>query len=147
MEPYRIDRDFGFLLGDITRLLRRAFDERVRVIGLTRAQWRLVAQLLRHNGATPSELGKMLEIGRASIGETLDRLEAKGMVSLRADKRDLRVRRVYLTRKGRALAPQLAQTALKLYAQAFTDVSATQRRRLLATLAVIRRSVREGFRP
>jgi hypothetical protein len=39
--------DLGFLLGDAARLLRRSFDERARVMGVTRPQWRVLALLKR----------------------------------------------------------------------------------------------------
>ena len=30
----------GFLISDVSRLMRRRFDDRARLIGVTRAQWR-----------------------------------------------------------------------------------------------------------
>ena len=42
------DTEIGFLLADISRLLRRDFDRRVRDLGMTQAQWR------RLTGENPS---------------------------------------------------------------------------------------------
>jgi hypothetical protein len=40
----------GFLISDVSRLLRRRFDERARLIGVTRAQWRALTTLRRNEG-------------------------------------------------------------------------------------------------
>ncbi|MEN9683951.1 MAG: hypothetical protein RLZZ427_1702, partial [Pseudomonadota bacterium] len=40
----------GYLLGDRSRLLRRAFDERVRALGVTGPQARLLFYLTRQEG-------------------------------------------------------------------------------------------------
>ena len=44
------ERSLGFLLHDVSRLLRKRFDRRARTIGLTRAQWSVLAHLSRNEG-------------------------------------------------------------------------------------------------
>ena len=48
-----IERNFGFLFADISRLARKEFDRRVRDLGLTRAQWLFLYYLSRQPGCTP----------------------------------------------------------------------------------------------
>lgn len=48
MADYNPERSFGFLLYDAARLLRRDFDRRARSLGLTRAQWSVLAHLKRN---------------------------------------------------------------------------------------------------
>jgi MarR family transcriptional regulator for hemolysin len=52
----------GFLVGDVARLLRRNFDQRVQDLGLTQAQWRAIAQLSREEGIKQVVLAERLEI-------------------------------------------------------------------------------------
>ena len=75
-----LSRNFGFLVNDVARLLRTAYDRRVRALGLTRSQWWVVTHLFRASGVTQSELAEMLEIEKPTLGRLLDRLEAKGWV-------------------------------------------------------------------
>lgn len=145
MASYSIEKDLGFLLSDITHLMRHAFDKQASELGLTRAQWRLVAHLLRHDGVTPSELARTLDMGRASVGETLLRLEAKGVVVRRTDGCDRRVWRVHLAKKGRFLAPKLAETARRIYAHALDGLSASDIQQLLSMLGVLRKNSRSGI--
>src|SRR2546423_12702734 len=91
------DDYIGVVIADVARLLRTAFDRRVRVLGITRAQWLVLTRLHRRPGASQSELADMMEVERASAGRMIDRLEANGWVRRRAGRRDRRVKRVYLT--------------------------------------------------
>ena len=91
------DDYIGVVIADVARLLRTAFDRRVRKLGITRAQWLVLTRLHRHPGASQSELADMLEVERASAGRMIDRLEANGWVERRSQNGDRRVKRVYLT--------------------------------------------------
>ena len=44
------DRHVGFLSADISRLMRTEFDRQVSVLGVTRAQWMVLARLARRPG-------------------------------------------------------------------------------------------------
>jgi DNA-binding MarR family transcriptional regulator len=48
-----------------------------------------------------TELGKLLNIRKVSIGGLLDRLERSGFIRRTQDERDRRVNRVYITDSGR----------------------------------------------
>src|SRR4029450_9706021 len=64
MSGYDPERSFGFLLHDVSRLLRKRFDRRARTIGLTRAQWFVMAHLSRNEGLHQSALADIREIER-----------------------------------------------------------------------------------
>ena len=46
------DKTIGFLISDAARMMRTVFDRRVRKLGLTRAQWLVLARLRRRPGAS-----------------------------------------------------------------------------------------------
>ena len=73
-----LERNFGFLVHDVARLLRLTFDRRVKSMGLTRSQWWVLTHLFRNEGITQSELAEVLEVERPTLGRLLDRLEASG---------------------------------------------------------------------
>src|ERR1044072_8271791 len=94
------ERQIGFLISDVARLMRTAFDRRVRALGLTRSQWLVINRLHRRPGATQSELAEMLEVEKATAGRMVDRMEKKGWVVRRADAGDRRGKRPQLTEGG-----------------------------------------------
>ncbi len=114
-----LSRNFGFILNDVARLLRTAFDRRVRSLGFTRSQWWVLNHLYRNNGLNQSELAELLEVEKATLGRLLDRMEQKGWIRREADANDRRVRRVFLTdevsptmKAMRAAAADLRREAL-----------------------------------
>jgi len=94
-DPF-LTRALGFLLADVSRLMRRRFDARAREIGLTRAQWRVLTQLRRREGINQTALAEIMEIEPISLGRHIDRLVEKDFVERRADPRDRRAWRLYL---------------------------------------------------
>src|SRR5260370_8757398 len=81
----RLEHGFGFLLHDIARLLRKRFDQRAATLGLSRAQWQVLAHLHRHEGINQSGLADILEIKGVTLGRLVDRLEAPRWGQRRAD--------------------------------------------------------------
>ena len=94
-DPY-LTRSLGFLLADVSRLVRRRFDSRASALGLTRAQWRVLAQLRRREGINQTALAEIMEIEPISLGRHIDRLVEKDFVERRPDPRDRRAWRLYL---------------------------------------------------
>jgi len=91
---------FGFLIHDVSRLRRVAVDRALKPLGITRAQWWVMAFLSRRDGMTQTALAADLDLTKVAIGGLLDRMESAGFIERRADKLDGRARRVYLTRAG-----------------------------------------------
>ena len=91
------NKNFGFLIHDVARLLRVAYDRRMKPLGLTRSQWWVINHLFFHPGISQTNLAKLLDIGRATLGRLLDRLEAKQWIYRQPDDKDSRIKRVYLS--------------------------------------------------
>jgi len=88
--------DLAFLLYDSSRLLRRRVGERLSELGLSEAQWRVLAFLLRSEGLSQTELAEILSIQKAPLGEQLDRLEAEGWIERRKHQQDRRANRLFI---------------------------------------------------
>ena len=91
---------FGFLIHDVSRLRRVAVDRALKPLGITRAQWWVLAFLSRRDGMTQTALAADLDLTKVAIGGLLDRMETAGFVERRIDQSDGRARRVHLTRAG-----------------------------------------------
>jgi DNA-binding MarR family transcriptional regulator len=93
---HEFQRDLLFLLHDVARLLRVDADKRARCHGMTRAQWGILIWLERQPGISQKELSERLEVEPITVARLIDRLEARGMVERRPDKRDRRIWRLHL---------------------------------------------------
>src|SRR5258708_530240 len=97
----------GFLIHDVSRLRRNAFDRLMRPLGVTRSQWWVLAHASRHDGLMQTELAELLDVGKVTLGGLIDRLEAGGWVVRRPDKVDRRVKRIFLTSRTDQLFKQM----------------------------------------
>jgi MarR family transcriptional regulator, transcriptional regulator for hemolysin len=137
-----LSRNFGFLLNDVARLMRTAYDRRIRKLGLTRAQWWVLTHLYRSNGVSQTELAEMLEIEKPTLGRLLDRLEAKGWVRREHDASDRRVWRVHLTDEVEPALRTMRSIAADLRRDALSGISAPERERFVDTLLAIKENLR-----
>lgn len=133
-----IDRNFGFLLYDAARLLRRDFDRRARRLGLSRAQWSVLAHLARNEGVKQAELAEVLDVQPITLARQLDRLERSGLVRRCADPEDRRVRRLYLSEQVGPILTQLRALGRETRTAALRGLSYEQRHHLTQMLAQIR---------
>ena len=134
MERENLDRNFGFILNDVSRLMRTNFDRRAKTIGLTRSQWWVLTHLYRRDGLVQAELAEILEIERATLGRLLDRLEAKGWLRREPDSTDRRVKRVYLTDEVKPAMKSLRRIAGDLRQQALEGLDENEREHLVDIL-------------
>ncbi len=137
-----LSRNFGFLLNDVARLMRTAYDRRIRKLGLTRAQWWVLTHLYRSNGVSQTELAETLEIEKPTLGRLLDRLEAKGWVKREHDAKDRRVWRVHLTEEVEPALRTMRAIAKELRRDALSGISAAERERFVDTLLAIKENLR-----
>lgn len=117
---------FGFLLSDTARLLRRRFDERARQHGATRAQWKALLGISRHEGINQGGLADLLEVEPITLCRMVDRMADAGLVERRRDPRDRRAWQLFLTEKAHPILEQLRATAAELSDQALRGIDAAQ---------------------
>jgi MarR family transcriptional regulator, transcriptional regulator for hemolysin len=133
-----LSRNFGFILNDVARLMRVAFDRRVKALGLTRSQWWVLNHLFRNNGATQSELADILEIEKATLGRLLDRMEAKGWIRREEHATDRRAKRVFLTDEVEPAVKTMRAAAADLRRDALADFENNDRERFVDMLLAIK---------
>ena len=124
----------GFVIGDVSRMLRTVYDRRVEPLGLTRAQWRVLARISRHEGCTQTELAAELEIEKPTLGRLVDRLESNGWVKRHPDKQDARTKRVFLTQQAHPVLDEMYSLADDVLGAAISGLSKTQIVHLMESL-------------
>src|ERR1700733_14157430 len=121
------EQNFGFLIHDVARLLRWNFDRRARTLGLTRAQWSVLAQLRRQDGLRQTDLAGLLDVQPITLVRLLDRLEKQGWVERREHKTDRRAKRVFLTKRAAPMIERLATLGKEKRKEALSGVAADNR--------------------
>jgi DNA-binding MarR family transcriptional regulator len=128
------DRSLGFLLHDVSRLMRIEYDRRVRHLGLTRAQWRVIAHLRRNEGCTQATLADLMEIETPTLGRLLDRLEVAGWVERRPSAADRRAKCLYLTEKPSHIVDELLRISSTLDRDILRGVGDAEKRHMIESL-------------
>ncbi len=128
----------GFLISDVSRLMRRRFDERARLVGATRAQWRTLTTLSRNEGLNQGALADLLEVEPITLCRMIDRLEESGLVERRRDPADRRAWQLFLTDKSTPILADLRAMADELFDQMLLGVDEPSRDALVGALDIIR---------
>jgi MarR family transcriptional regulator, transcriptional regulator for hemolysin len=131
----------GLLLHDVSRGLRRRFDELARRHHMTLPQWRTISQLARADGLSQVALASLIEANPMTVSGIVDRLEAKGLVERVADPGDSRAKLVQITPKARALVTEVRAIGLELYEEVLDGVSDADQEALVRALTKIRDSL------
>jgi len=133
----------GFIIGDVSRMLRTVYDRRVEPLGLTRAQWRVLARINRNEGCTQTELAAELEIEKPTLGRLIDRLQANDWVERRADENDARTKRVFLTSRAQPVLKKMYSLADDVLDAAFSGLTRDQADQLLQSLLHVKSNLSE----
>lgn len=133
----------GFLVGDVSRLMRRAFDVRARTIGVTRQQWRMLTTLSRHEGVNQGRLADLLDVEPITLCRMVDRLSEADLVERRPDPTDRRAWRIYLTDRARPILDELRSLADGLIDEALDGIGADERDTLMTLLERIRTNLND----
>ena len=132
------------MLGEIVETataLRRAFDRRAGSLGVTRAQWRVLARLNRTPGLRQIELADQLDMEAITLCRIVDRLAEADLVERQPDPADRRAWKLVLTDNATPLVKTLSALADDLAVEAFCGLAVERRDAVRTTLAAIRDNV------
>lgn len=132
------ETNVGFLLHDVSRLMRAWFDERAAALGLTRAQWRVLVHLGPRQGINQRSLAEILELDNVTLCRHIDRLERDGWLERRPDPEDRRAWRLYLSEASHPTLAKMEALAAETQATALSDLSSDQRALFIETLVKIK---------
>lgn len=128
----------AYLLSDTARLLRRAFDARVRRLGMTSTQARLLLILDVTEGENQGYYAERIEVEPITLCRLIDRLVDSDLIERRADPADRRAWRVHLTGTGRELIDTVRDSLIGLEDEMLMGLNEDRRHELVTTLEAIR---------
>jgi DNA-binding MarR family transcriptional regulator len=134
------DRTFGFLIHDVSRLLKRRFERAARHTGLpiTRRQAAVMLYISRHEGVSQAEVANWLDIEPIALVRMLDKLHEEGLVERRAHPTDRRVRTLWLTPGAERVVARILEINQVIREEAFAGLAEGTRDEMIAALASIK---------
>lgn len=133
---------FGFLIHDVSRLRRIVIDRALKPVGITRSQWWVLSFLGRRDGMTQTALAADLDLTKVAVGGLLDRMETSGFIERRADQRDGRIKRVYLTSAGTKFLGTIKANIQKVEEEILADVDEAPLQVTTETMLQIKKTLR-----
>jgi MarR family transcriptional regulator, transcriptional regulator for hemolysin len=142
MPKYPINREFGFILNDVARLLRTYADHKAAQFGITRAQWAVLVRLERSEGLNQTELADMLDLQPITLTRLLDKLSDSGLIERRPDPGDRRAKRLFLTPAARPLLKRLAELGEETMTSTLAGVERDGIETMVSQLAIVKENLR-----
>ena len=128
----------GFLIHDVSRMMRAFFDERAQALGLTRAQWRVLVHLAGREGLNQAGLAEILELDVVTLGRHIDRLERDGWLERRPDPNDRRAWLLYLSDASRPTLTEMESLATETLDVTMSGISTDDQMQFLTVLERIK---------
>jgi DNA-binding MarR family transcriptional regulator len=110
----------GHFMGRTTRAMSRMLQNIITHAGydITIEQWVIIANLNRENGQFHQQLANNTYKNKTSVTRMINALQKKGLVERIPDPKDLRQKRILLTKKGVQLYKKLRPLALQVQEKA-----------------------------
>ena len=135
------ENNIGFLLHDVTRLMKRLFDKRMSTLNLTRSQWWVLNFLYFNEGINQSDFAVLLDIEKAPLSRLLYRMEKKEWIERRSDKNDKRIKNLFLSKKIKPLILDMRDMANLTRQQALSGLSEKEQVKLRENLKKIKQTL------
>ena len=146
--PTGFGRNFGFLVHDVSRLIKRRFDRKARQTGLpiTRRQAAVMLYIARNEGVSQTEVATWLDLEPIALVRMLDKLHDEGLVERRAHPTDRRVRTLWLTPAAAPVVTQILSISKAIREESFAGLPTQARDTVIDILDAIKGNLalREG---
>ncbi|MEY4100026.1 MAG: hypothetical protein RL300_1197 [Pseudomonadota bacterium] len=124
----------GFLLADVTRQMRRAFEKRLAGSFLTLAQARVLVYVSRQEGIRQIDLAELLDVQPITLTRLIDQLVSGGVLERRPDPTDRRAYQLYLLPSAKAHLESIEEVTRSIREEALDGLTERQVSDLLTML-------------
>ena len=101
----------GFLLAAASRQNKKAFDKRLKKFQITAPQWSVLAYLCENGNCPQTQIAETLYWDKATVGDIIEKLLKKGLVSRATSEADRRAYCVAATNAGQSLYEHICTEA------------------------------------
>jgi len=130
---YRLDEQIGFLLRVAMQRHASIFMSKI-IRGLTQTQFAALAKLREVGPCSQNQLGRLILLDAATTKGVVDRLQARGFITARADANDRRRRAIALTSSGSAVADAAMKVARSITRDTLKPLTAAEQQSVVRLL-------------
>lgn len=127
----------GHLIRRLQQIAVAIFMEECAAHDITPVQYAALVAIRDNPGFDATRIAAQIAFDRATLGNVLERLEAKGMIARRASATDKRVKQLKLTAKGSTLLRDVEPAVARAQDRIVAPLSPPERERLLKTLDLL----------
>lgn len=145
--PPRTDTEtFGFLVTDVSRLIRQEFDRLINEggLGVTPGEARALSHAARAGSVRQTVLAERMGVEAMTLSAYLDRLEARGLVGRTVDPSDRRAKLVHTTDAANEVLVRIREISPRLRARPESAMTPDEWQTLMTLLKRARTALSEG---
>ncbi len=124
----------GYLFRRMQQIAVAIFVEECRAYDLTPVQYAALVAIRTHPGIDATRLSAVIAFDRSTLGNVIERLEAKQLIERKPSRQDKRVKLLYLTKTGAALLRDIMPSVDRAQARMLQPLKPADRRMLMALL-------------
>ncbi|WP_454633484.1 MarR family winged helix-turn-helix transcriptional regulator [Bradyrhizobium cenepequi] len=124
----------GYLFRRMQQIAVSIFVEECRAFDLTPVQYAALIAIHTHPGIDATRLSAVIAFDRSTLGNVIERLQAKGLIERKPDSEDKRVKLLTLTRQGASLLREIMPLVDRAQARMLQPLKPSDRKTLLALL-------------
>ena len=125
----------GYLFRRMQQIAVALFVEECRAFALTPVQYAALVAIHTHPGIDATRLSAVIAFDRSTLGNVIERLEAKKLVERKPSPQDKRVKLLYLTRAGATVLRDIMPSVDRAQARMLQPLKAADRKALKALLS------------
>ena len=124
----------GYLFRRMQQIAVAIFVEECKAYDLTPVQYAALVAIQAHPGIDATRLSAVIAFDRSTLGNVIERLEAKQRIERKPSREDRRVKLLYLTRSGAALLGDIMPSVDRAQARMLQPLKPADRKTLMALL-------------
>jgi DNA-binding MarR family transcriptional regulator len=124
----------GYLFRRMQQIAVSIFIEECKACDLTPVQFAALVAIHTHPGIDATRLSAVIAFDRSTLGNVIERLEAKEYIERKPSRGDKRIKLLYLTRSGAALLRDSMPSVDRAQARMLRPLKAADRKTLMALL-------------
>jgi DNA-binding MarR family transcriptional regulator len=125
----------GYLFRRMQQIAVAIFVEECKAYDLTPVQYAALVAIHTHPGIDATRLSAVIAFDRSTLGNVIERLEAKRYVERRPAREDKRVKLLHLTRSGATLLRNIMPSVDRAQARMLQPLKPADRKVLMALLS------------
>jgi DNA-binding MarR family transcriptional regulator len=124
----------GYLFRRMQQIAVAIFVEECRAYDLTPVQYAALVAIRTHPGIDATRLSSVIAFDRSTLGNVIERLQAKDYIERKPSPEDRRAKLLYLTKAGTALLRDIMPSVDRAQARMLQPLKPADRKTLLALL-------------